>query len=186
MSDFMTGVAELRARAKRHMDEGAVTKGYQANRQKVIELLQTALSTEWICVLRYRQHEVSAEGIHAEAVAKEFAQHAVEEQGHALQLAKRIKQLGGRPTLDPSTLKERSHAEYKECDTLWEMIRENLFAERIAVESYTEMIRFIGDGDPTTRRMLEEILAKEEEHADDMAGLLKVVDPQEAPEKASH
>ncbi len=186
MNDFMMDVAELRIRAKRHMEEGAVTEGYQANREKVIELLETALATEWVCVLRYRQHEVVAEGIHAEAVAKEFAQHATEELAHALQLAKRIKQLGGHPSLDPSTLQKKSHSEYKESDSLWEMIRENLFAERIAVESYSEMIRYIGEGDPTTRRMLEEILAKEEEHADEMAGLLKAVDPKESPEDGKH
>lgn len=179
MNDFMMDVAELRKRAKEHMDEGAVTEGYQADREKVIELLQTALATEWICVLRYRQHEVAAEGIHAEAVAKEFAQHATEELAHALELARRIKQLGGHATLDPAVLKDKAHSQYKESDSLWEMIRENLFAERVAVESYTEMIRFIGAGDPTTRRMLEEILAKEEEHADEMAGLLKTIDPRE-------
>lgn len=186
MNDFMMDVAELREKARKHMEEGAVTDGYQADRGKVTELLQSALATEWICVLRYRQHEVAAEGIHAEAVAKEFAQHATDELAHALEIARRIKQLGGHATLDPALLKKQAHSQYKEAESLWEMIRENLFAERVAVESYTEMIRYVGQDDPTTRRMLEEILAKEEEHADEMAGLLKTVDSRESPEAAKH
>lgn len=186
MADFMMDVAELRKRAKKHMSDGAVTQMYQADRQKVIQLLQTAVATEWICVLRYRQHEIAAEGIHSESVARHFGEHAAEEQGHALEIATRIKQLGGHASFDPGTLKERSHAEYRESDSLVEMIRENLFAERIAIESYTEMIRFIGEDDPTTRRMLEGILAVEEEHADDMASLLKGIGPREQQAEPKH
>ncbi len=186
MSDFIMDVAEIRKKARRHLEEGAVTEEYQANRATVIKVLQAAMATEWICVLRYTQHKIAAEGIHAEGVATHFAEHAEEEQGHAMELAKRIKQLGGHASLDPGEMKSKSHAEYTECDSLWEMIRENLIAERIAIDSYTEMIRYVADSDPTTRRMLEGILATEEEHADEMASLLKAMDPRERTDENRH
>jgi len=141
-------------------------------------LLDGALATEWICVLRYTQHSLAAAGLHAEPVAAEFREHAAEEQGHAMALAERIKQLGGNPSLNPKTLVEKSHADYKECDNLLDMIRENLVAERIAVSAYTEMVRYFGNDDPTSRQLIEGILAVEEEHADDMADLLKAIDPE--------
>jgi bacterioferritin len=168
-------VKAIRDRARQHIDEGAVTAGYGADRGVVLELLNAALATELVCVLRYRRHYYMASGFRGATAAEEFLEHAVEEQLHADQLAQRIVQLGGEPDLDPATLQARSHSEYVAGDTLDQMVRENLVAERIAIESYGEMIRYLGDGDPTTRRLLEEILAKEEEHADDMADLLRVV-----------
>ena len=168
----LTDVPTLRAQARRHVEEGAVTENYHANREKVVELLNEALATELVCVLRYRHDYFMARGIHSRAAAEEFMEHSVEEQQHADQIAERIAQLGGEPDFDPSSLKARSHAEYRIGRTLQEAIKENLVAERIAIESYREMIQFIGDNDPTTRRMLEEILATEEEHADDLAGLI--------------
>ena len=165
-------VAEIRKNARQHLDDGAVTDNYGGNKDTVIALLGAALATEWTCVLRYTYHQIAAEGIHAEPVARHFAEHAAQEQGHAMELAVRIKQLGGTPSLDPASMAAISHSEYKQCDSLIGMITENLVAERIAVHSYSEMIRRIGDSDPTTKRMLESILATEEEHADDMASLL--------------
>ena len=173
---FLSDVAELRRRAREKMQEGAVTPGYQADREKVVELLNVALATEIVCVLRYKRHYFMATGIHAEPVAQEFLEHANEEQGHADELAVRIKQLGGEPDLSPDGLASRSHTQYAEGKSLVDMIREDLLAERIAIESYGEMIRYIGPDDPTTRRILEGILAKEEEHADDMADLLTTVE----------
>lgn len=170
---FLSDIKTLRERARKHMEEGAVTPGYKTDRQAVIKLLNTAVATEIVCVLRYKRHQFMAKGIHSEAVAAEFQQHAAEEQGHADLLCERIVQLGGEPDLSPAGLATRSHSEYVEGRTLTEMITEDLVAERIAVDSYAEMIRFLGDGDPTTRRLLEQILAKEEEHADDMANLLE-------------
>jgi bacterioferritin len=166
-----TDVQELRRRARAHIENGAVTDGYRGDRETVVDLLNQALATELVCVLRYRRHHFMATGIHAEAVAKEFLQHSNEEQGHADELADRITQLGGEPDFDPRNLTARSHAEYVVGTTLTDMIKENLIAERIAIDSYAEMIRYIGDTDPTTRRMLEGILAVEEEHADDMKTL---------------
>jgi bacterioferritin len=171
----LSDVKSLRDRARQHIDEGAVTAGYGADRSVVLELLNAALATELVCVLRYRRHYYMASGFRGATAAEEFLAHAVEEQQHADQIAQRIVQLGGEPDLDPDGLQKRSHSEYKAGDTLDEMVREDLVAERIAIESYGEMIRYVGDGDPTTRRMLEEILAKEEEHANDMADLLRVV-----------
>jgi bacterioferritin len=168
-------VKTIRDRARQHIERGAVTANYGADRRAVLELLNAALATELVCVLRYRRHYFMASGFRGATAAAEFLEHAIEEQQHADQIAQRIVQLGGEPDLDPESLPSRSHSEYKAGDTLDEMIREDLVAERIAIESYGEMIRFIGDGDPTTRRMLEEILAKEEEHAEDMADLLRVV-----------
>jgi bacterioferritin len=170
---FVTDVKELRRRARLHMERGAVTDGYLANRETVVGMLNQALATEIVCVLRYRRHYFMAAGIHAQAVADEFLQHANEEQGHADQIAERITQLGGEPDFDPDGLLTRSHSEYVAGKDLVEMMRENLVAERIAVESYTEMIRYLGNDDPTTRRILEGILATEEEHADELRTLLE-------------
>jgi bacterioferritin len=161
----------LRARARHHIDSGAVTDGYAGDRNAVLAMLNGALATELICVLRYKRHYFMADGIHASAVAAEFLEHANEEAGHADQLAKRIVQLGGAPNFSPIGLADRSHAEYVEGSTLEEMIKENLIAERIAIDSYREMIAFIGDTDPTTRRVLTQILEVEEEHADELASL---------------
>jgi bacterioferritin len=174
MSDkpFLTDVQELRRRARQHIEEGAVTDGYRADRDTVLKLLNEALATEIVCVLRYKRHYFMAQGIHADPIAQEFLQHANEEQGHADQIAGRIVQLGGSPNFSPEGLLTRSHSEYVEGQSLVEMIREDLIAERIAIDSYTEMIRYVGDNDITTRRMLEAILAVEEEHADDLASFL--------------
>ena len=169
----LSDIKSLRERARRQIEQGAVTPGYAANRENVIKALNEALATELVCVLRYRRHYFMASGIHAGSVAAEFLEHAVAEMGHADRLAARIVQLRGAPNFSPEGLAARSHAEYVEGDTLKSMIRENLVAERIAVESYREMIAHFGDEDPTTCRMLEEILASEEEHADDLASLLE-------------
>jgi bacterioferritin len=169
---FLTDVEELRRRARQHIESGAVTDGYRANRETVIKILNEALATEIVCVLRYKRHYFMAQGIHAEPIAQEFLQHANEEQGHADELAGRIVQLGGAPNFSPDGLLMRSHSEYVEGQTLVEMIKEDLIAERVAIDSYTEMIRYIGDDDITTRRMLEGILAVEEEHADDLSSFL--------------
>ena len=174
---FLSDVTELRRRAREQMDRGAVTPGYRADQDTVVRILNEALATEIVCVLRYKRHYFMASGIHAEPVAAEFLEHANDEQAHADLLAVRIKQLGGEPNLDPKGLLTRSHTEYVEGETLVDMIRENLLAERIAIESYSEMIRYIGGDDSTTRRILEGILAQEEEHADDMADLLSTLDP---------
>jgi len=169
---FLTDIKTLRERARKHIENGAVTEGYKADRETVIKLLNEALATEIVCVLRYKRHYFMASGIHAEGVAAEFLQHANEEQGHADQIAARIVQLGGAPNLSPEGMLTRSHAEYVEGDTLIDMIKEDLVAERIAIDSYREMINYLANDDPTTRRMLEEILAMEEEHADDLVSLL--------------
>ncbi len=163
----------LRERARRHIEQGAVTEGYTADRETVIKLLNEALATEIVCVLRYKRHYFMATGIHAESVAAEFLQHANDEQGHADQIAQRIVQLGGEPDFSPEGLLTRSHAEYIEGDSLVEMIKEDLVAERIAIDSYRDMIRYLGNDDPTSRRMMEGILAVEEEHADDLVSLLE-------------
>jgi bacterioferritin len=173
---FLSDVTELRRRARQHIEGGAVTDGYRADREKVISLLNEALATEIVCVLRYKRHYFMAQGIHADPIAAEFLQHANEEQGHADQLAGRITQLGGSPNFNPEGLLMRSHSEYVEGTTLVEMIREDLVAERVAIDSYTEMIRFIGDDDITTRRVLESILAVEEEHAEDLSSFLSDMD----------
>ena len=173
----MTDVEEIRKRARQHVEQGAVTEGYRADRETVIKLLNEALATEIVCVLRYKRHYFMATGIHAEPVAKEFQQHAAEEQQHADEIAERITQLGGEPNLNPEGLLSRSHSEYAEGDSLTDMIREDLVAERIAIDTYAEMARYFGENDPTSRRMIEGILAKEEEHANDMADLLATFDP---------
>lgn len=169
---FLTDVRELRQRARKHIENGAVVENYRADRAAVVKLLNVALATEIVCVLRYKRHYYMASGLESGAVADEFLAHANEEQGHADELALRITQLNGEPDFNPDGLLSRSHSEYVEGGSLTEMIREDLVAERVAIESYGEIIRYVGDDDPTTRRMLEGILAKEEEHADDMADLL--------------
>jgi bacterioferritin len=172
---FLTDVKTLRKRARQHMEEGAVTPGYSADRKNVVKLLNDALATEIVCVLRYKRHYFMASGIHAQVAAEEFLQPATDEQGHADQIAQRIVQLGGEPNFSPEGLLTRSHAEYVEGGSLAEMIQEDLVAERIAIDSYREMARYLGEDDPTTRRMLETILAVEEEHADDMVNLLEKI-----------
>jgi bacterioferritin len=175
--EFVADISAIRKRARKHIEQGAVTEGYQGNLEVVLRLLNEALATEIVCVLRYKRHYYMAKGIHSKGVAAEFLEHANEEQGHADEIAARIVQLGGSPDLNPQILASRSHSEYVEGETLLDMIREDLVAERIAIESYTEMINFIGDTDSTTRTMLEGILAVEEEHAEDMATLLGALDP---------
>ena len=169
---FLTDIKTLRKRARQHIEQGAITEGYSADRKTVIKVLNESLATEIVCVLRYRRHYFMASGIHAEGVAAEFLQHANEEQGHADQIAQRIVQLGGEPNFNPEGLLSRSHAEYVEGDTLLDMIKEDLVAERIAIDSYREIIQYLGNDDPTTRRMMEGILAMEEEHAEDLVSLL--------------
>lgn len=170
---FLTDIKTLRERARQHIENGAVTSGYSADRETVIKLLNEALATEIVCVLRYRRHYFMASGINAESVAAEFLQHANEEQGHADQIAHRIVQLQGEPDFNPEGLLTRSHAEYVEGTTLIDMIKEDLVAERIAIDSYREMITYFGTQDPTSRRLMEEILAVEEEHADDLVNMLQ-------------
>ncbi|HEY9678198.1 MAG TPA: ferritin-like domain-containing protein [Drouetiella sp.] len=170
--DFVSDVAEIRRRAREHMEDGPITDAYKADRAKVVKLLNEALATELVCVLRYKRHFFMARGIHSEAVADEFLEHAGEEQEHADRLALRITQLNGEPDMNPDVLSKRSHAQYVEGKDLVDMIKEDLVAERIAIDSYKEMILYIGEKDPTTRRLLEDILEKEEEHADDLANLL--------------
>jgi len=172
---FLSDIQELRRRARTHIEQGAVTPGYGADRETVLRLLNEALATEIVCVLRYKRHYYMATGIHATAVATEFAEHAAEEQSHADMLAERITQLGGSPDLNPDGLLTRSHSEYIEGKDLIDMIREDLVAERIAIESYSEMIRYLGEDDPTSRRMMEGILATEEEHADDLRTLIEAL-----------
>ena len=177
MSDrpALTDVATLRARARQHIEMGPVTPGYRPDREVVLKLLNDALATELVCVLRYKRHYFAASGIHSQAVKDEFLEHANEEMGHADELAKRIVELGGLPNFSPDGLLQRSHAEYVPGDTLADMIREDLVAERIAIDSYGEIIAYLGPDDPTTRRVLEGILATEEEHADDLRSLLEHV-----------
>ena len=169
----LTKVATLRRQAREHIERGAVTAGYSADREQVLKLLNEALATEVVCMLRYRRHHFMARGIHGQSVGAEFLVHSNEEQGHADLLATRIVQLGGEPDLSPDRLSERSHAEYVPGSTLAQMIRENLVAERIAIDSYRDMIRFLADQDPTTSDLLKQILAVEEEHADELADLLE-------------
>jgi bacterioferritin len=170
---FLSDIKEIRRRARQHIEQGAVTDSYKADLQTVLRVLNEALATELVCVLRYKRHQFMAYGLNAQPVADEFKAHAAEEQTHADQIAERITQLGGEPNFNPEGLQMRSHSEYKEGGSLVEMIKEDLVAERIAIETYSEMIRYFGDNDPTTRRLMEEILAKEEEHADDMRVLIQ-------------
>lgn len=175
MNTFKSDIEEIRRRALEKMEEGAVTAFYKADREKVIEVLNEVLATETVCTLRYRNHYFIAKGIHASGVEDEFLEHANDEQGHADRVAKRITELGGTPNLNPEGLATRSHAQYGTGERLEDLIKEDLIAERIAIATYSEIIRWIGADDPTTRRMMEELLAKEEEHADDMAKLLSRV-----------
>ena len=170
---FLTDVKTLRERARQHIAGGAVTEGYGGDTETAIKLLNTALATEIICVLRYKRHYFMARGIHSGPVAAEFLEHAGEEQEHADRIAERIVQLGGAPDFAPDSLSARSHSEYVEGNSLVDMIKEDLVAERIAIDSYREMIRYFDPFDSTTRKMLEEIEATEEEHADDLADLLQ-------------
>jgi len=177
MSDFLTDVQTLRDRARQHIEKGPITDSYGADIERVIEVCNEALATELVCVLRYKRHFYTATGLNAGPVAAEFLQHATEEQGHADQIALRIQQLGGSPDFNPDTLTTRSHAEYDASDGLLEMVTEDLIAERIAIASYSEIITWLGSGDPTSRRMFETILAVEEEHADDLLQFLQNMDP---------
>jgi bacterioferritin len=176
---FLTDIKELQRRAREHVEKGAVTPAYRGDVDTAVKLLNEALATEIVCVLRYRRHHFMAAGIHYQAVADEFLEHANEEQEHADRIADRIRQLGGAPDFNPEGLLTRSHAQYAEGNSLTDMIKEDLIAERIAIESYMELIRFFGDNDPTSRRLMEEVLQQEEEHADDMATLLESFDPRD-------
>ena len=176
---FVSDMKEIQRRAREHVEKGAVTASYRGNLEVAVKLLNEALATEIVCVLRYRRHHYMASGINYQSVADEFMEHAVEEQQHADWIAERIRQLGGAPDFNPQGLLSRSHAQYAEGTTLVDMIKEDLIAERIAIDSYLEMIRFFGDNDPTSRRLMEEILEQEEEHADDMATLLETLDAKE-------
>jgi bacterioferritin len=169
---FLTDVTELRAKARKSIDQGAITPNYQGDIKQTIEILQSVLATEIVCVLRYTMNAVAASGLSSESVKNEFDEHASEEQQHMRQVAERINQLGGTPDFNPEGLATRSASQYSSGTDLLEMIKENLIAERIACEHYRELIRFFADKDPTTRTMMESILAKEEEHANDMLDLL--------------
>jgi bacterioferritin len=174
-NSFLTDISEIRRRARQHIEDGAVTDSYKGDRKTVLRVLNEALATEIVCVLRYKRHHYMAKGIHSQAVAEEFLEHAAEEQEHADMIAERITQLDGEPNFNPDGLLTRSHSEYVEGESLVDMIKEDLIAERIAIESYSEIIRYLADNDPTSRRMMEEILAKEEEHAEDMKTLLETI-----------
>jgi bacterioferritin len=172
MGQFSTDVKKIRERARKHIEEGAITEGYKANRDQVTKVLNDVLATEIVCVLRYKRHYYMAQGISSDSVKAEFLQHANEEQQHADWVAERITQIGGEPNFNPEGLATRSHSEYKPGDSLTDMIKENLVAERIAIESYSEIVRWLGNDDPTTRVLIEQILKMEEEHANDMLDLL--------------
>ena len=173
MTDFLTDIETIRARAREQVEQGPITDAYGADRDRVLAVLNEVLATELVCVLRYKRHYYTATGMNAGVVAAEFLEHATQEQDHADRVAERIVQLQGSPNFDPAGLSERSHAHYDASTGLVEMIREDLVAERIAIQSYQEIARWLGADDPTTRRMIEDILAVEEEHADDLLGLLE-------------
>ncbi|GAC1412163.1 MAG: bacterioferritin [Actinomycetota bacterium] len=177
MSEFVTDIKTIRARARQNMEQGPITDAYGADRKRVIEVLNEVLATELVCVLRYKRHYYTAQGINAAPVAAEFLEHAGEEQLHADMVAQRIAQLGGEPDFNPEGLATRSHSEYDASSDLLAMVREDLVAERIAVASYQEIIRWLGNDDPTTRRMMEELLATEEQHADDLLNILAQIEP---------
>jgi bacterioferritin len=172
MQPFASDIKKIRDRARKHIDEGAITGAYKADREQVVKVLNEALATELVCVLRYKRHYFMASGLSSDAVKEEFLEHAGEEQEHADQISTRIVQLNGEPNLDPDGLAGRSHSEYAEGTDLVSMLKEDLVAERIAIETYADIIRWLGDSDPTTRRLMESILEKEEEHAEDLASLL--------------
>jgi bacterioferritin len=175
MNEFKADIEQIRRRAMEKIEGGAMTAAYKGDPKKVCDVLNEVLATETVCVLRYKNHYFMAQGIHASGVEDEFLEHANDEQGHADQVAKRITELGGTPNLNPEGLATRSHAQYGTGTKLEDMIKEDLIAERIAVQTYADIVRWLGTDDPTTRRMMEELLAKEEEHADDMAKLLSRV-----------
>jgi bacterioferritin len=177
MNEFLTDVNEIRRRARKNIEKGAVTAGYKADVKRVVAVLNEVLATELVCVLRYKRHYFTASGINAQGVADEFLQHANEEQGHADSVAARIVQLDGSPNFNPEGLATRSHSQYDEKASLVDMIREDLIAERIAIETYSEIVRWLGNDDPTTRQLIESILKVEEEHADDMKTLLETLKP---------
>jgi len=177
MNEFLTDVNEIRRRARKNIEKGAVTAGYKADVKRVVAVLNDVLATELVCVLRYKRHYFTASGINAQGVADEFLQHANEEQGHADSVAARIVQLDGSPNFNPEGLATRSHSQYDEKASLLDMIREDLIAERIAIETYSEIVRWLGNDDPTTRQLIESILKVEEEHADDMKTLLETLKP---------
>jgi bacterioferritin len=171
--EFQADIERIRQEARDHIEQGPITEAYGADRERVIDVLNTVLATELVCVLRYKRHYYMASGLNAAPVAAEFLQHANDEQGHADQVAMRITQLDGEPDFNPQGLADRSHADYAEGDTLLDMVKEDLVAERIAIGSYQEIVRWLGDDDPTTRNLIESILAVEEEHADDLLSILK-------------
>ncbi len=173
---FFSDIKTLRERARRHIEEGAVTDRYRADRETVLRLLNEALATEMVCAMRYKRHYYTAKGLASPGIADEFLEHAHEEEEHADRFAERISQLGGDPDFSPHGLADRSHAEYVEGSSLVEMIREDLVAERVAIESYTEVIQYLGDKDPTTRRLFEDVLAVEEEHADELLSMIERLD----------
>jgi bacterioferritin len=175
---FLKNIEEIRARARQQIEQGAVTKDYKLDQEQAVSILNEALATELVCVLRYKFHYFMATGIHSAAVADEFLEHAAEEQVHADRIAKRIRQLGGKPEMHPAVIAQASHSEYKEGTSLADMIREDLVAERIAIETYREIINYFGDQDPASRHMMESILTKEEEHADDLVNLLFAIEPE--------
>lgn len=172
MAQFVADLKKIRERARKHIDEGAITEGYKANREQVTKVLNDVLATEIVCVLRYKRHYYMAQGISSDSVKAEFLQHANDEQQHADWVAERITQIGGEPNFNPEGLATRSHSEYKPGENLTDMIKEDLVAERIAIESYSEIVRWLGNDDPTTRVLVEQILKMEEEHANDMSDLL--------------
>jgi len=174
---FLKNIEEIRARARQQIADGPVTKDYKLDPTQAIGILNEALATELVCVLRYKFHYFMATGIHSAAVAEEFLEHAREEQKHADSLAERITQLGGKPQMHPAVIAQASHTEYREGTSLVDMLREDLVAERVAIETYREIVRYFGDKDPTSRVLMETILAKEEEHADELTNLLFAVDP---------
>ncbi len=180
--NLLVNIEEIRARARKQIEDGPVTQDYGLDRERVIAILNAALATEIVCMLRYRYHYFVSSGIHSAAVAQEFLEHSNEEQQHADMLADRITQLGGNPEMNPAIIPHVSHSEYKVGETLGEMIREDLVAERIAIETYREMVSFFGEKDPTSRRLIEEILATEEEHADEFAKLLSKIESTASPE----
>lgn len=180
---IISNISEIRERARRKIEDGAVTSNYGLDKDQAVAVLNEALATELVCVLRYRFHYFAASGINSAGIAQEFLEHANEEQEHADWIAERIKQLGGKPEMNPEVIAKNSHSQYVEGTSLVDMMREDLIAERIAIESYREMVRYFGEKDPTTRRILEEILAKEEEHADELADLLFAVTPNSGEEE---
>ena len=171
--EFTADIERIRLEAREHIEQGAITDAYGADRERVIDVLNAVLATELVCVLRYKRHYYMASGLNAAPVAAEFLRHANDEQGHADQVATRITQLDGQPNFDPDGLATRSHADYVEGETLLDMVQEDLVAERIAIGSYQEIVRWLGNDDPTTRNLIESILAVEEEHADDLLSILQ-------------